>query len=120
MTLAYNLAFTCLLRFDEVLRIQSQDIILLPNNCLKVTLPFRKTSQYGGMHTLATCLIFFIAYVHLEIKPFVLHMMPSAMAYLCPVCAFAEWKTVLRIREGYIFHKMASGDRISVNNDPMV
>jgi len=48
VTLAYNLAFTCLLRFDEVLKIQSHDIILLPDDRLKVTLPFRKTSQFGG------------------------------------------------------------------------
>lgn len=49
LTLAYNLAFTCLLRFDKVLKIQAHDITLLPNNCLEVRLPFRKTSQFGGM-----------------------------------------------------------------------
>jgi hypothetical protein len=43
------LAFTCLLRFDEVLKIQSHDIhIIQEGNMLEVTLPFRKTNQFGG------------------------------------------------------------------------
>jgi hypothetical protein len=49
LTLAYNLAFTCLLRFDEVLKIQAHDIIVLSETCLEVKLPFRKTSQFGGV-----------------------------------------------------------------------
>ena len=53
LTLAYNLAFTCLLRFDEVLKIQAHDITLFPNakpcTSMEVRLPFRKTSQYGGV-----------------------------------------------------------------------
>ena len=50
LTLAYNLAFTCLLRFDEVLKIQAHDITVnTTNNCLEVRLPFRKTSQFGGV-----------------------------------------------------------------------
>ena len=55
VTLAYNLAFTCLLRFDEVLKIQCHDIRYFPSRDevrerLEITLPFRKTSQYGGAH----------------------------------------------------------------------
>jgi hypothetical protein len=52
LSLAYTLAFTCLLRFDEVLKIQSHDIRLREdNNTLEVSLPFRKTNQFGGeMH----------------------------------------------------------------------
>jgi hypothetical protein len=51
LTLAYNLAFTCLLRFDEVLKIQVHDITIIPGAkpCMEVRLPFRKTSQFGGM-----------------------------------------------------------------------
>lgn len=59
LTLAYNLAFTCLLRFDEVLKIQSHDITISfgPNSeqCLELRLPFRKTSQFGG-----ACVIYVI------------------------------------------------------------
>jgi hypothetical protein len=55
LTLAYNLAFTCLLRFDEVLKIQAHDITLLQvpgadqHSSIEVRLPFRKTSQFGGV-----------------------------------------------------------------------
>ena len=49
LTLAYNLAFSCLLRFDEVLKIQAHDITVHSNGCLEIRLPYRKTSQFGGM-----------------------------------------------------------------------
>lgn len=45
---AYTIAFLCLLRFDEVLRIQCHDIEVVSKTCIKLTLPFRKTSQFGG------------------------------------------------------------------------
>ncbi len=58
VTLAYNLAFTCLLRFDEVLKIQSHDLILLSEPAhLMVTLPFRKTNQFGGVCVLKKSLL---------------------------------------------------------------
>jgi hypothetical protein len=46
---AYTLAFLCLLCFDEVLKIQVQDIEILSRDKIKVTLPFQKTHQFGGM-----------------------------------------------------------------------
>jgi hypothetical protein len=46
--LAYIIAFNCLLRVDEVLKIQCQDLVLIPGNKLRLTLPFRKTNQFGG------------------------------------------------------------------------
>lgn len=48
LQLAYTVAFSCLLRADEVLKILSHDFILLDDNKLQLTLPFRKTNQYGG------------------------------------------------------------------------
>jgi hypothetical protein len=47
----YTIAFLCLLRFDEVLRIQLKDIEVIDKEKghIKLTLPFRKTHQYGGM-----------------------------------------------------------------------
>jgi len=50
--LAYTISFNCLLRVDEALKIQSHEIELVPGNdlCLKVTLPFRKTNQFGRMY----------------------------------------------------------------------
>jgi len=59
LTLAYNLAFTCLLHFDKVLKIQAHDITIFPGPDsdvrLEVRLPFRKTSQFGG-----ACVIYII------------------------------------------------------------
>lgn len=49
LELAYRIAFICLLRVDEVLKIQSHELILLEGNKLQLTLPFRKTSQFGGV-----------------------------------------------------------------------
>lgn len=51
LTLIYLVAFLCLLRFDEVLRIQWDWIVpeeYKGRRRLKLTLPFRKTHQYGG------------------------------------------------------------------------
>ncbi|KAH9020928.1 hypothetical protein EDB85DRAFT_1872177, partial [Lactarius pseudohatsudake] len=47
LQLAFTLAFSCLLRVDEVLKIQSHDFIDLGEDKLQLTLPFRKTSQFG-------------------------------------------------------------------------
>jgi len=47
----YTLAFTCLLRFDEVLQIQHHHIKVIDKEAGKIELNllFRKTNQYGGM-----------------------------------------------------------------------
>ncbi|KAJ7799310.1 DNA breaking-rejoining enzyme [Mycena olivaceomarginata] len=81
LILAYVLSFLCLLRFDEVLKIQMHDIEWISDTCIKLTLPFRKTNQFG---------------------------------------ALAEWLKVSGITDGYLFRKMASGDRVSPQNSPMV
>lgn len=47
---AYTLSFLCLLRFDEVLKIRFQDIEFISPDCVKLTLPFRKTSPCGGAY----------------------------------------------------------------------
>ncbi|KAF8270747.1 hypothetical protein EI94DRAFT_1698614 [Lactarius quietus] len=52
LELAYTIAFTCLLRVDEVLKIKSQDFTLLLDDKgekLQLTLPYRKTNPYGGV-----------------------------------------------------------------------
>lgn len=45
---AYILALLCLLRFDEVLKIQVHDIVIISHTCIMLTLPFRKTDPNGG------------------------------------------------------------------------
>ncbi|KAH8978534.1 DNA breaking-rejoining enzyme [Lactarius hatsudake] len=101
--LAFTLAFSCLLRVDEVLKIQSHDIVLLDDHTFELTLPFRKTSQFG------------------DIKPFVLHeMLNDSMTHLCAVQAYAQWLDASHIESGYIFRRLGSGDRVSENNQPMM
>jgi hypothetical protein len=60
LQLAYTIAFTCLLRVDEVLKIQSKDITLLNEDKLMLTLQFRKTSQCGGVSNHAVALLVLI------------------------------------------------------------
>ncbi|KAJ7331071.1 hypothetical protein DFH08DRAFT_708672, partial [Mycena albidolilacea] len=99
LTLAYVLSFLCLLRFDEVLKIQIHDIEWISSTCIKLTLPFRKTNQFGG------------------IKPFYLHLFPEHLAHICPIRALAQWLYVSEITEGYLFRKMSSGDRVSTDKN---
>ncbi|KAJ7469078.1 DNA breaking-rejoining enzyme [Mycena latifolia] len=75
----YVIAFLCLLRFDEALKIQLQDIRWLSDTSFELSLPFRKTSQYG------------------EIKPFVLHELPEDQAHLCPVRALTKSEKFLEM-----------------------
>ena len=55
-----------------------------------------------------------------EIQPFVLHALPASEAQLCPVHALAEWLVECNITQGYLFHKIASGDHVAEANCPMV
>ncbi|KAJ3728953.1 hypothetical protein C8R42DRAFT_716828 [Lentinula raphanica] len=97
--LAYTLAFTCLLRVNEVLKIQAHEIQLVPGNkkCLKITLPFQKTNQFG------------------KVQPFYLYALPSSLKHLCPIRAYSDWINLTQITEGFIFRRMGSGDRISAD-----
>ncbi|KAJ7795520.1 DNA breaking-rejoining enzyme [Mycena olivaceomarginata] len=101
LELAYVLSFLCLLRFDEVLKIQMHDIERISDTCIKLTLPFRKTNQL------------------VSVKPFYLHLFSPHLAHLCPIRALAEWLVVSGITEGYLFRKMASGDRVASQNSHM-
>lgn len=54
------------------------------------------------------------------VKPFYLYLLPPHLAHLCPIRALAEWLIVSEITDGYLFRKMASGDRVSAQNSHMV
>jgi hypothetical protein len=41
-------------------------------------------------------------------------------AHLCPVRAIADWIEESKISNGYVFRRIASGDRIAEANVPMV
>lgn len=47
----YTIAFLCLLRFDEVLKIEAHHLEVMDEATgeVKLTLPFRKTHKYGGI-----------------------------------------------------------------------
>ncbi|KAF8815091.1 hypothetical protein BYT27DRAFT_7216811 [Phlegmacium glaucopus] len=66
-----------------------------------LTLPFRKTHQFG------------------DIKPFILHLLPEEEAYLCPVHALADWISASGITSGYLFRRMAASDCPSARDSPM-
>ncbi|KAL1750486.1 hypothetical protein FB107DRAFT_294561 [Schizophyllum commune] len=102
----YAIAFTCLSRSDEVLKIKFERIKVDDDGRkLILTLPFRKTAQYG------------------PIKPFVLHRQKENYAYACAVRALARWMKCLDdagIHDGHLFRKFASGDRLMTKDEPML
>ncbi|KAG1833269.1 DNA breaking-rejoining enzyme [Suillus subalutaceus] len=81
LSAAYTVAFICMLRFDEVLKIQVHDL-RVHDTQIVLHLPFRKTHQNG-------------------------------------VRALAAWLKESKVTSGYLFRKIASGDRISEANSPM-
>lgn len=55
------------------------------------------------------------------IKPFVLWPLAPQEAYLCAARALAEWMDVSDIKQGYIFRKLDSGNRVKASkNEPIV
>ncbi|CAA7260796.1 unnamed protein product [Cyclocybe aegerita] len=96
----YTVAFLCLLRSNEVLKICCKHVEFHKDG-MTLTLPFRKTHQDGG------------------IEPFVLHALHEEEAHLCPVRALAEWIDASKITSGYIFRKIVMDDRPSAQDIPM-
>ncbi|KIK03877.1 hypothetical protein K443DRAFT_5035 [Laccaria amethystina LaAM-08-1] len=97
----YTISFLCLLCIDEVLKIRRSHIEFEDHRII-ITLPFRKTHQYG------------------RVKPFHLHMLDEADAHLCPVRALADWINTTAITEGYIFRKIGSGEWPVAKDSAMV
>ena len=121
----YTLAFLCLLRADEVLKIQFEHISFSKEDglsCIKLTLPFRKTHQFGGEQE-SPSLFESIPLTFpstAEIKLFVLWELNAAEAHLCPVRALAEYINPSKITLGYVFQAFTSQDRLVANNTPMI
>ncbi|KAJ6454083.1 hypothetical protein C8R47DRAFT_997399, partial [Mycena vitilis] len=104
---ALTIGFACLLRFDEVLRIQMTDITFLLDKkgnktVAELMLRSRKTSQFGG------------------IKPFYIHLLPVHEAHLCPFRALCLWISVSRFRSGHLFRTMTKHDQVSASDKLMV
>lgn len=66
------------------------------------------------------CLTVFFWGGALEIPPFVLYPLPKEEAHLCPVRAVADWIEESKLTNGFLFRRIASGDRIAEANVPMV
>ncbi|KAJ3530099.1 hypothetical protein NM688_g7757 [Phlebia brevispora] len=94
LTLMYLIAFLCLLRFDEVLRIRWEFIKLepLPGGAfrLKISLPFRKTHQTG------------------EIAPFYLYI-NLTKPWLCALNLYCEFSEITHTLDGFMFRKKLGG-----------
>jgi hypothetical protein len=114
----FTVMFLCLLRVDEVLKIKMEHIVLEDRKVI-LTLPFRKTHQLGGKFLLFMLIVFIWLPSLIDIKPFVLHLLPEEEAYLCPVRALADWISASGITSGYLFRRMAAGDRPSARDSPM-
>jgi hypothetical protein len=106
----YAIAFLCLLRFDEVLRIELKDIEVIDKNKghIKLTLSFRKTHQYGGKSI-------FSIFTKLEIKPFHLFYNRKEL-YLDPVHLLLRWINVSRLKTGPLFRRIDPHDRVVKNS----
>lgn len=119
LNLAYAIAFTCLLRVDEVLRIEHRHIIVINDEAIEINLDYRKTARFGGkrwtgmrFEICSSCL--------LEILPFVLRKMPPELTHLCAFRAYADWIHTTQIVDGYVFRKIDKFDRVIDGNEPMV
>jgi hypothetical protein len=111
-----------LLRVDEVLKIEMHHIEFISDTKIKLTLPFRKTHQFGCKPGILHLQFFFLNEYGTGIKPFYLHMQAEDQAHLCPIRALAEWIKVSNINKGYLLRKIWSGDRVADldKNTPMV
>jgi len=115
----YVVSFWCLLRYDEALNIEFHQIEMAWGDdgvtFLKISLPFRKTHQYGGecFRTLQLGAFHLrILYDTSDIQPFFLYEQPD-LPHLCPLRAYAEWVEVLGMSavslQGPVFRKPQAG-----------
>ncbi|KAJ7263209.1 DNA breaking-rejoining enzyme [Mycena haematopus] len=95
---AYLIAFNCLLRVDEVLKIQAHDIRRDPEN------------EEGSLFNTAVL-------SHPDIEPFYLYPLPENQAHLCAVRAYTEWVDASHITEGFLFPKIGAGDKLMTDKD---
>ncbi|KAF8813273.1 hypothetical protein BYT27DRAFT_7084934, partial [Phlegmacium glaucopus] len=97
----YTIAFLCMLCIDEVLKIQMYHIEFKPGKKIILSLPFRKTHQFGGELPVSPSSSSYLPLKLVEdIKPFVLHMLLEEEASLCPICALADWISASSITSG--------------------
>jgi hypothetical protein len=121
----YTLAFICLLRSDEVLKIRRDHIEFVKddNNSeyMVLTLPFRKTHQDGRTFSHLSTKTFSIAdHLHFfmaDVQPFYVYPLDEEEAHLCPVRAMAEWIKESQVTSGFMFRRFMAQDRPSAHED---
>jgi len=113
----YTISFLCLLRFDEVLRIELKDIEIVDKlkGQIKLTLSFRKTAQTGGISCSQIS-----SFTNPEIKPFHLYF-DRQEPHLDAIHHLLRWIHVSRLTTGPLFRNVDSYDRvITVGNKALV
>jgi len=58
-----TVAFVCLLRVDEVLKLRYDDVKIDDEGMIKIFLPSRKTAQFGGMVHVSYCTSYLHPYI---------------------------------------------------------
>ncbi len=98
-----TLAFTCLMRIDEVLHLTFEDIIFHPAEHIEINLFSTKTHPFGG-------LFLCIAFLHSEqlsfvtgSRPYHLWLFPKSDEALCPVLALGNWIMASGLRNSSIY-----------------
>ncbi|KAF8148967.1 hypothetical protein K438DRAFT_1779463 [Mycena galopus ATCC 62051] len=95
---AYLFGFSCLLRTDEILKMEAEDVKKDSENAIIITLP-RKRQQYD------------------EVETFYLYALPEEQAHLCPVRAYMAWMSASPINTGYLFPKIGAGDPLATDKN---
>ncbi len=114
------MAFTCLLRVDEALRIEHRHIVVHGGDILELTLDYRKTAQSGSKYFANSKTLLDLT-LPPDIKPFFLHRIHDPdKEHLCVVRAFADYVNATQIASGFLFRKLDVHDRVIMQNEPMV
>jgi hypothetical protein len=117
----YTIAFICLLRSDEVLKIRHDHIEFVKedNNIqyMVLTLPFRKTHQDGRKFSLFSKTFSNADSQIPDVQPFYIYPLDEEEAHMCPVRAMAQWIKASKITSGFLFRKFTAQDRPSAHED---
>lgn len=117
MSLAYAIAFLCLLRLDEVLNIKVEHLrwMIGDNEKVELTLSFRKTRQDGGIVSPPSPSFVRILIGYTEVPPFYLWHLPEK-PWLDVPSLLASWLEVSGIDNGNIFGSFFSSDQPKLVN----
>jgi hypothetical protein len=110
----YSIAFLCLLRIDEVLRIQLRNIRVhdTESRIVELMLDFRKTHQTGGkVPYILTFILLLISII--DVQPFFLYENRQEPWLNVPWLLF-DWLLCSGITEGYLFLPFLATDQVKI------